>query len=240
MGSVNAFEHITVQAGLVPALMLSMGQKAELSFGQAKVGGRGSHSRPHPQEFLHQSHANLGYQPLAQMSDSGTIPLWYSSPDSIFYPLSDAHPRLKLSRDDSSRVTVRYKHWDNSVFRIRSECLRLNVGMRVGTAKSPLPQASKVSFTAIIPAGHDPKTVFVGWTTSGITFWEEDQMTKRPGMKMEWFRDPTSSDVVCSSTAYLMCLADALTSTPYPALQSPLRYVSLFPRPHIASSPGLT
>ena len=118
------------------------------------------------------------------------------------------------------------------MFRGRPECLRLNVGVGTGTVKSPLPQATKVSYTAVIPAGHDPKTVFVGWTTSGFRYGEEEdqQSIRRPGVRAEWSGEEWTSELtsppdelMCSSTAYLMCLTDAL-SKPQLSLMSPVRY----------------
>ena len=121
--------------------------------------------------------------------------------------------------DDNSKVSISHKQWSYSTYKSNPVCLRLNVGVRTGTPGTPPPQSLKVSYTAVISAGQDPKTVFLGWTTPSFRYMEDQP----PGQVVELLGELSTPGVVCNSTAYLMCLADVLDRQQLP-LQSSQRY----------------
>ena len=134
--------------------------------------------------------------------------------------------------DDNSKVSISHKQWNYSTYKSNPVCLRLNVGVRTGTPETPPPQSLKVSYTAVISAGQDPKTVFLGWTTPSFRYMEDQppgQVVEllgelsTPGQVVELLGELSTPGVVCNSTAYLMCLADVLDRQQLP-LQSSQRY----------------
>lgn len=103
-----------------------------------------------------------------------------------------------------------------------------------------------VSYTAVVPAGQDPRSVFLGWTTAQFCYiasqfqtaaWNSDSDCVC-GQKLECVSaheapsssvsDPATVVEYSHSSAYLVCVHQLLTGFTEPNLAVSVRYITIY------------
>lgn len=107
------------------------------------------------------------------------------------------------------------------------------------------PRKNTVSYTAVLPAGQDPKSVFLGWTTAQFYYMASQFQTGGAwssvsdvyGQRLECVNrhkshtgaDPTTTTVKYSnSSAYMVCVKELLSTFADQNLAVSLRYMNVY------------
>ena len=254
-----AFSEIDVSSGLVPAITLFAGEKAKMNFGHSEEPLRcsfatvsGFQSICNPASSLHYNiplwysapgdydvidsthHARLTEERIVgdNQSEISKIRIRYNqlerakqeclklnfgvtvSSDSVAFDELSRSPRRHTLPSLSKERTIPYKRprgWS-----IDDDDITPKV----------------VSYSIVVPAGQDPKAVFVGWTTAGFRYIQsqfqnghrrESSGEQRPQdsasicygqqVKVMQQRSPGGVSSLSSySTAFMVCLSDLLPS----------------------------
>ena len=109
-------------------------------------------------------------------------------------------------------------------------------GLKEGKrSRESVPEA--VSYSVVIPGGQNPSNVFVGWTTAGFRYVPSQFQNKseegaestdvKYGQQVKImqnsFSDESSPSSSKYSTAFMVCLADLMTSPVEPRLSLPVK-----------------